>query len=122
MAEFGKSIEFKRELTVIYLDENTDFNEWLGGDVWIGLLYGEILYSAREIIYKNKKKSPMANIVSVTYENAGEMELPVVQNTQLVLTDENLQEHLERVLQYAEEREMYEDCAMVRDMLIDHDS
>jgi hypothetical protein len=121
MAEFGKPVEIERELSVIYLEDGTTFSKWLKGDEWIALLYGELLFAAGEIIYNEKEKCPIAHIVSVNYESNGEREFPVIKNHEFILTNKQITEFLDKILKYAEEREMYEECASIFTMIKDYE-
>ena len=121
MATFGKGVEFKRELTTIYIDDGTPLETWLEEGSWIGPLYGEFLYSAKQIVYHGESDIPLANIVSetTTSDMIEGLDVHITINTELVLSRETLLERLEMVLYWAEDMEYYEDCACLRDMIIE---
>ena len=118
MAEFGKEVKVVDDLGIIYLENGISIKKWIKSKEWIPVLYGYVLYAAKQIVYEGNTNVPMATVVSIEYQELGEMELPVIHNQILYLTIKNLEARLNEILQYAEEREKYEDCAKIRDMLI----
>jgi len=112
----------KRELSTIYLDDGERVADWLKSDKCIGILYGEFLYAAGEIIYDTHDKSPVANVKSIEYRELLGYEVGLSLSTQIILTNRNLMDHLDRLMNYALKHEYYLDCAKIRDMIADYES
>ena len=108
-----------KDFGIIYLKPGVSPGEWIESGQWMDMLYNEFLYCASEIIYKGKNDIPVVTLVSIRYEQVGEMEIPIVTNDIVYLSGGNLEKRLNEILKYAEAKEKYEDCAKVRDMLID---
>lgn len=99
----------KNDVSTIYIDQSV--YDWVSSDECIAILYGEILHAAKNIIYGDKSKCELAMVVSNENDK--------IRRTMITISRSDIITRLERVLKYLEVREFYEDCIIIRDMLVD---
>lgn len=114
-----KKLNAVKDMGIVYLKPGITPDEWIKSDEWVSVLYDEFLYRAQQIIYEHKNHTPVVTLVSIRYETVGDVEIPVITNDIVYLQNDDLQGRLIKMLRYAEKKERYEDCATIRDMLIE---